>query len=127
MPKGHTHLVRSALKLVPLTKHLPIAKIKEVMFTYILLVLNGSGSGHDFFNARKAAKPRKKTSKRKKGVSQPVDMAVDTPPPSNPSVGVILLISVIPFICGARATSLCCSGWQDNAPESPSLFRRVVA
>ena len=83
MPKGHTHLVRSALKLVPLTKHLPVAKIKEVMFTYILIVLNGSGSTPDFFNARKVAKPRKRTSKRGKGGSQPVGMAVDTPPPSD--------------------------------------------
>ena len=27
MPKGHMHLVRSALKLVPVTKNLPLAKI----------------------------------------------------------------------------------------------------
>ena len=85
MPKGHTHLVRSALKLVPPTKLLPVAKIKEVMFQYILIVLNGLGSSPDFFNARKAAKPRKKASKHGKGGSQLVDMAVDAPPPSDPS------------------------------------------
>ena len=39
MPKSHTHLVRSALKLVPVSKHLPLAKIKEVMFTFILETL----------------------------------------------------------------------------------------
>ena len=95
MPKGHTHLVRSALKLVPVSKHLPLAKIKEVMFTFILETLNAPGSSLGFFNARKAAKPRKRTRKRKSGEKQPVDgMAVDAPltdpippPPStgNPS------------------------------------------
>ena len=54
MPKGHTHLVRSALKLVPVSKHLPLAKIKEVMFTFLLETLNAPGSPPGFFNARKA-------------------------------------------------------------------------
>ena len=82
MPKGHTHLVRSALKLVPVSKHLPLAKIKEVMFTFILETLNAPGSSLGFFNARKAAKPRKRTRKRKVGEKQPVDdMAVDALPP----------------------------------------------
>ena len=92
MPKGHTHLVRSALKLVPVSKHLPLAKIKEVMFTFILETLNAPGSSPGFFNARKAAKPRKRTRKRKSGEKQPVDgMAVDAPltdaSPPLPSTG----------------------------------------
>ena len=82
MPKGHTHLVRSALKLVPISKHLPLAKIKEVMFTFILETLNAPGTSPGFFNARKAAKTRKRTRKRKVGEKQPVDdMAVDALPP----------------------------------------------
>ena len=92
MPKGHTHLVRSALKLVPVSKHLPLAKIKEVMFTFILETLNAPGSSPGFFNARKAAKPRKRTRKRKSEEKQPVDgMAVDAPltdaSPPPPSTG----------------------------------------
>ena len=82
VPKGHTHLVRSALKLVPVTKSLPLAKIKEVMFTFILEVLNAPGTSPGFFNARKAAKLRTRSRKRKVGEKQPVDdMAVDTLPP----------------------------------------------
>ena len=54
MPKGHTHLVQSALKLVPISKHLPLAKIKEVMFTFVLKTLNAPGSLPGFFNAHKA-------------------------------------------------------------------------
>ena len=92
MPKGHTHLVRSALKLVPISKHLPLAKIKEVMFTFILETLNAPSTSPGFFNARKAAKPRKRTHKCKSGKKQPVDsMAVDTPltdpNPPPPSTG----------------------------------------
>ena len=64
MPKGHMHLVRSALKLVPATKNLPLTKIKEVMFTFVLETLNGPSSSPGFFNARKAAKPRKRVCKR---------------------------------------------------------------
>ena len=86
MPKGHTHLVRSALKLVPVSKHLPLAKLKEVMFTFLLETLNAPGSSPGFFNARKAAKPRKRTRKRKAGEKQSADgMAVDAPlPDPNP-------------------------------------------
>ena len=88
MPKGHTHLVHSALKLVPVSKHLPLAKIKEVMFTFILKTLNAPGTLPGFFNAHKATKPRKRTRKRKSGEKQPIDdMAVDAPltDPSPPS------------------------------------------
>ena len=81
MPQGHTHLVRSALKLVSPTKALPIAKIKEVMFVFILEVLNESAPRADFFKARKAAKPRKRTPRHKGKGKQSVDMAVDAPEP----------------------------------------------
>ena len=92
MPKGHTHLVRSALKLVPVSKHLPLAKIKEVMFTFILETLNAPSSSLGFFNACKAVKPRKRTRKCKSGEKQSVDsMAVDAPltdpNPPPPSTG----------------------------------------
>ena len=82
MPQGHTHLVRSALKLVSPTKSLPVAKIKEVMFTFVLDVLNESAPCADFFKARKAAKPRKRTPRRKGKGGQSDGMAVDAPEPS---------------------------------------------
>ena len=82
MPQGHTHLVRSALKLVAPTKALPVAKIKEVMFKFILKILNKSAPRTDFFKARKAAKPRKRTRRRKGKGGQSDGMAVDTPKPS---------------------------------------------
>ena len=81
MPQGHTHLVRSALKLVSPTKALPIAKIKEVMFAFVLEVLNESTPRADFFKARKAAKPRKRPHRHKGKGKQSVDMAVDAPEP----------------------------------------------
>ena len=80
MPKGHTHLVRSALKLVPVSKHLPFAKIKEVMFTFLLETLNTPSSSLGFFNARKAAKPRKRSCKHKLEGKQSATMAIDAPP-----------------------------------------------
>ena len=81
MPQGHTHLVRSALKLVPPTKALPIAKIKEVMFWFILNVLNDSvPCAVEFIKARKAKKPHARTRKRTVVGKQPVNMAVDSPP-----------------------------------------------
>ena len=88
MPKGHTHLVRSALKLVPPTKNLPLAKVKEVIFTFVLETLNGPGSAPGFFNARKAAKPRKRVRKRpgKEAQSGNDAMAVSPPPPPAPSL-----------------------------------------
>ena len=87
IPKGHTHLVRCALKLVPPTRALPIAKVKECMFTFILSVLNGPGPSSGFFNARKAAKPRKRTHKRKGKGEQSADMAVNPPAPSTAAGG----------------------------------------
>ena len=82
MPQGHTRLVRSTIKLVPPTKALPIAKIKEVMFAFLLEVLNESAPCADFFKARKAVKPRKRTCRCKGKGGQSADMAVDTPEPS---------------------------------------------
>ena len=80
VPKGHTHLVWSALKLIPATKSLPLAKIKEVMFTFILKVLNAPSTLPGFFNTRKAAKLRMRSRKHKSGEKQPADeMAIDTP------------------------------------------------
>ena len=67
-------------EVVPVSKHLPLAKIKEVMFTFILEVLNAPGSLPGFFNARKATKPRTRSHKRNSGEKQPADdMAVDAP------------------------------------------------
>ena len=82
MPQGHTHLVRSTLKLVSPSKTLPVAKIKEVMFQFILEVLNKSVPCADFFKAHKAAKPWKRTHRRKGKGDQSTDMAVDAPKPS---------------------------------------------
>ena len=81
VPKGHTHLVCCALKLVPPTRALPLAKVKECMFLFILEVLNGPGSSPGFFTARKAGKPRMRTRTRKGKGSKSVDMAVDASDP----------------------------------------------
>ena len=86
VPKGHMHLVRCALKLVPPTRALPLAKVKECMFLFILDVLNGPGSLPGFFTARKAGKPRKRTRTRKGKGSKSVDMAVDAPDPGTAAV-----------------------------------------
>src|SRR5260221_4634623 len=45
-PAGHSHLVRCALKLTP---SIPAAKVKRVMFVFILKVLNGDGPRAPFF------------------------------------------------------------------------------
>ena len=88
VPKGYTHLVRCALKLIPPTHTLPLAKVKECMFSFILEVLNSPGSSPGFFAARKAGKPQKRTRTCKGKGSQPVDtMAVDTPDPSTAAAG----------------------------------------
>ena len=87
MPQGHMHLVRSALKLVSPSKTLPVAKIKEVMFQFVLEVLNESAPCADFFKARKAVKPWKRTHRRKGKGGQSDSMAVDTPEPSTAAGG----------------------------------------
>ena len=98
MPKGHTHLVRSALKLVPVTKHLPLAKIKEVMFIFLVETLNAPGLSPGFFNTYKAAKPCTRTRKRKSEGKQSVAMAVDAPPSdSNPPPSVLGTPWVVPL------------------------------
>ena len=81
VPKGHTHLVCCALKLVPPTRTLPLAKVKECMFLFILEVLNSPGSSPGFFTTRKAGKPRKRTRTHKGKGSKSIDMAVDAPNP----------------------------------------------
>ena len=53
----------------------------EVMFTFILEVLNESAPRANFFKARKAVKPRKRPHRRKGKGKQSVDMAVDAPEP----------------------------------------------
>ena len=88
VPKGHMHLVRCALKLIPPTRALPLTKVKECMFTFILEVLNGPGGSPGFFNTRKAAKHRKRTRKRKGNRVKSADtMAVDAPDPCTAAGG----------------------------------------
>ena len=65
----------------------PAAKVKRVMFVYLLEVLNGDGPVSSFFAPRHARTPRKRrTRKPREGGAQPISaMAVDTPPPVPPS------------------------------------------
>ena len=82
VPKGHTHLVCCALKLIPPTCALLLAKVKECIFLFILEVLNGPSLSPGFFTARKVGKPWKRTCKRKGKGEQSANMAVDAPEPS---------------------------------------------
>jgi len=81
---AHTHLVRYAIKLAP---SVPTAKVKWVIFVYLLEVLNGDGPASSFFAPCRARTPHKRrTCKPKEGGAQPVNaMAVDAPPPVAPS------------------------------------------
>ena len=83
-PAAHTHLVRCAIKLAP---SVPAAKVKWVMFVYLLEVLNSDGPVSSFFPPRRARTPcKRRTRKPREGGAQPVSaMAVDTPPPVPPS------------------------------------------
>jgi len=83
-PAAHTHLVRCAIKLAP---SVPAAKVKRVMFVFLLEVLNGDGPVSSFFAPRHARMPRKqRTRKPREGGDQPVSaMAIDAPPPVAPS------------------------------------------
>jgi len=83
-PAAHTYLVRCAIKLAP---SVPTAKVKWVMFVFILEVLNGDGPVSSFFAPRRTRTPRKRrTCKPREGGDQPVSaMAVDAPPPVAPS------------------------------------------
>ena len=46
LPMVHTHLVWYAIKLAP---SVPTAKVKQVMFAFLLKVLNGDGPALSFF------------------------------------------------------------------------------
>jgi hypothetical protein len=64
-PQFHTHLVKCAIALIP---H-PIQKVKEVMFMYILELLNGEGH-LAFFNLTKGTRIATQTQKEKKHLAQ---------------------------------------------------------
>jgi len=83
-PAAHTHLVWCAIKLAP---SVPAAKVKRVMFVYLLEVLNGDGPESSFFAPRRVRTPRKRrTRKPREGGDQPVGaIAVDAPSPVPPS------------------------------------------
>jgi len=83
-PAAHTHLVRCAIKLAP---SVPAAKVKRVMFVYLLEVLNGDGPVSSFFAPCRACMPcKRRTRKPREGGGQPVGtMAVDAPSPVAPS------------------------------------------
>jgi len=83
-PVVHTHLVRCAIKLAP---SVPAAKVKRVMFVFLLEVLNGDSPTSSFFAPRRVRAPhRRRTRKPREGGDQPVGtMAVDAPSPVIPS------------------------------------------
>ena len=83
-PAAHTHLVWCAIKLAP---SVPAAKVKRVMFVYILEVLNGDSPESSFFTSRRVRAPcKRRTRKPKEGGDQPVGaMAIDAPSPVAPS------------------------------------------
>jgi len=80
LPVLHSHLMQCAIKLAP---SVPAAKVKRVMFVFILKVLNGNGPVPSFFAPRRVRVPRKqRTHKPREGGAQPVGaMAVNTPSP----------------------------------------------
>ena len=121
MPKGHTHLVRSALKLVPPTKNLPLAKVKEVMFTFVLETLNGPGSSPGFFNARKAAKPKKRVRKRPGKEVQSGDDAMAVTPPSPPPA------PSLPLVPGPLSPNPSGNGREDPSPPGEEQENRSSA
>jgi len=79
-PAAHTHLVRCAIKLAP---SIPTAKVKQVIFVYLLEVLNGDGPVSSFFAPHHIRVSRKwRTCKPREVGDQPVSaMAVDAPSP----------------------------------------------
>jgi len=48
LPAAHTHLVWCAIKLAP---SIPAAKVKQMMFVFLLEVLNGNGPAPSFFTS----------------------------------------------------------------------------
>jgi len=83
-PTAHTHLVRCAIKLAP---SVPAAKVKQVMFVFLLEVLNADGPVSSFFAPRRARTPRKRRTRTpREGGDQSIGaMAIDAPPPVAPS------------------------------------------
>ena len=83
-PAAHTHLVRCAIKLAP---SIPTAKVKWVMFVYLLEVLNNDGPMSSFFAPRHVRTPHKRRTCKPRGSGdQPVGtMAIDAPSPVAPS------------------------------------------
>jgi len=83
-PAAHTHLVRCAIKLAP---SVPAAKVKRVMFVFILEVLNGDGPVSSFFAPRRVRTPcKRRTRTPRESGDQPVGaMAVDAPSSVLPS------------------------------------------
>jgi len=75
----HTHLVRYTIKLAP---SIPAAKVKQVMFIYLLEVLNSNGPVPLFFAPCRVCVPYKwRTCKPREGGAQPVSaMAIDSSP-----------------------------------------------
>jgi len=60
-PAVHTHLVQCAIKLAP---SVPAAKVKRVIFVYLLEVLNGDGPVSSFFAPRRARTPHKQRTRK---------------------------------------------------------------
>jgi len=83
-PTAHTHLMQCAIKLAP---SIPAAKVKQVMFVYLLEVLNNDSTMSSFFAPCHVCAPcKRRTHKPRAGGDQPVNaMAVDAPPPVAPS------------------------------------------
>jgi len=77
---AHTHLIQCTIKLAP---SIPTAKVKWVMFVFLLEVLNGNSPVPSFFTPHHICMPHKqRTHKPRKGGAQPISaIAVDSPPP----------------------------------------------
>jgi len=80
LPASHSHLVQYTIKLAP---SIPTAKVKQVMFVYILKVLNGNGPAPSFFAPHCiCVSHKRRTRQPREGGAQPVSaMAVNPPPP----------------------------------------------
>jgi len=80
LPTVHSHLVQYAIKLAP---SIPAAKVKWVMFVYILKVLNGDGPVPLFFAPCHVRAPCKQRAckPRESGDQLVGAMAVDAPSP----------------------------------------------
>ena len=83
-PAAHTHLCQCAIKLAP---SVPAAKVKRVIFIYLLEVLNGDSPKSSFFTPCYVRTPyKRRTRKPRKGGARPIGtMAVNSPPPVTPS------------------------------------------